>query len=279
MKISKRVAAVVLAVCLIGMAVLGWLTWQELRDRQAGTSYYAALSRQMEEDVPAVTAVVRSVETDGPHKPEAAATAQPAMEEPSPAETPAVEVRFSAVDFPALWQTCPDVKGWISIEGTCIDYPVVQGKDNLYYLSHLPDGTANKAGSIMMDASNAPDFTDDVTILHGHHMRSGTMLGDLDEFRHAKYWEQHSAMTLYTPAGDWKVGIVAACTVDGATFAYPTRFADDAAFAAFVEELCRRSSFHTSLVVEPGDRLVMLSTCAYNFQDARFVVLGKIMDE
>lgn len=271
MKISKRIAAVVLALCLAGIAGLGWLTWQELCDRRAGVSYYAELAGRIEEArIPDETAAITLT-------PDTASTAAPVTAAPQATATPVPNL--SAVDFPALWETCPDVKAWIRIEGTCIDYPVAQGADNRYYLSHLPDGTANKAGSIMMDVANAPDFSDDVTILHGHHMRNGEMFGDLDEYRKAKYWEQHSLMQLYTPAGDWKVAIFAACTVDGASFGYPTAFADDAAYLAFVEELRGKSSFHTELSVEPGDRLVMLSTCAYNFQDARFVVVGKIIEE
>lgn len=184
--------------------------------------------------------------------------------------------RPSAVDFDALLRRCPDAVCWISIDGTRVNYPVVQGEDNLYYLKHLPDGTANAAGSILMDAACDPLFGNDVTILHGHHMRSGAMFGSLDAYREAAYAGAHPVIRLSTPDGDWDVDVFAACTVDGATFGYPTTFADEQAFDRFVAQLKAASAFDAGVSVAYGDRLLLLSTCAYSFADARFVVAGRI---
>lgn len=279
---AKPLAAVVLVLCLAGMAVLGWLTWEELQDRRAGEAYYAALAQRPEgtpgPEAPAPTSVPEAEEAAVP--PLSAVTDMPEVSAaPEAPALPTPWVNPSAVDFPSLWRTSPDVKAWITIDGTCIDYPVVQGTDNLFYLSHLPDGTANKAGSILMDVANAPDFTDDVTILHGHHMRSGAMFGDLDEYRKPAYWEAHPTLRLYTPRGDWQVEIIAACTVDGRSFAYAANFADEEAFNAYVQSLRDKSGFYTETEAVYGDKLLLLSTCAYNFVNARFVVLGKIVME
>ena len=184
--------------------------------------------------------------------------------------------RPSAVDFDALLRRCPDAVCWISIDGTRVNYPVVQGEDNLYYLKHLPDGTANAAGSILMDAACDPLFGNDVTILHGHHMRSGAMFGSLDAYWEAAYAGAHPVIRLSTPDGDWDVDVFAACTVNGATFGYPTTFADEQAFDRFVAQLKAASAFDAGVSVAYGDRLLLLSTCAYSFADARFVVAGRI---
>lgn len=287
-RMSKPKAAVILVLCLLGMAVLGYLTWQEFNDRELGATYYAALTQQMDTllfagDVQTgPSAASEAVDQAG--MPAAASRREPLTKACMPrwlAEKVEEDewVIPSALDFAALWKTCPDVVAWIRIDGMNVNYPVVQGMDNSYYLSHLPDGSGNKGGSIMMDVANSPDFTDDVTILHGHHMRSGEMFGDLAQYKDPVFWQEHPTMLLYTPEGDHAVEIIAACTVDGQTFGYNAVFADDASYAAFVQQMREKSYFYSRTEVLPGDKLVLLSTCAYQFQNARFVVLGKIVQE
>lgn len=168
--------------------------------------------------------------------------------------------------------------GWIFLEDSGVNYPIVQGEDNVYYLNHLPDGTQNEAGSILLDQANAPDFSDTVSILHGHHMRSGAMFGELESYAEESYYKSHPEMTLFTPQGDYRVQVFAACTVDGETFEYPTAFADAAEFDAFVDEMRRATPYETQVEAAYGDRLLLLSTCAYSFREARFVVIGKLMN-
>lgn len=285
---GRPVIALMLALSIGAAAYLGYLGASELLERQAGDSYYDRLSASISDRAPVIRSTSpeesRTGAVDGENIPaeEAERAAQPsatgsdsagggqhasaAEEAPEP----------SAVDFAALRETCPDVVGWIAIDGTCIDYPVVQGDDNAYYLKHLPDGTANSAGSIMMDAACDAAFGNDVTILHGHHMRSGAMFGDLDEYQRAEYYEAHPTIRLYTPEGDRIVDVFAACTVNGATFGYPTVFSDEEAFRRFVDGLVSASAFDAGVEVEYGDRLLLLSTCAYSFESARFVVVGRI---
>ena len=160
-----------------------------------------------------------------------------------------------------------------------IDYPVVLGQDNDFYLHHLPDGTANGAGSIMMDAANSGDFGEAVNILHGHHMRNGSMFGRLEAYKREAYYRAHPVMRLYTPAGDCDVAVFAACTVNGYTFGYPTSFEDEAAFAQFVRKAVSATAYETDVTVAYGDRILLLSTCAYAYSGARFVVMGKIEEK
>lgn len=178
------------------------------------------------------------------------------------------------LDFVSIGQRIPDIRGWLVVPDTNINYPVVQGTDNDFYLDHLPDGTANRSGSIMLDVENAPDWTDTVNILHGHRMRSGEMFGSLNKFGDAKYAAAHDRMMLYTPEGDYHVQLIAACTVDGVSLGYPTSFKDDAAFERFLRKLTTRSAYQTDVTPTREDRLLLLSTCAYTFDNARFVVLG-----
>ena len=152
----------------------------------------------------------------------------------------------------------------------------MQGEDNDFYLTHLADGTPNSSGSIMLDRANAGDFSDTVSILHGHHMRSGSMFGDLDAYEDEAFYRAHPTIRLCTPAGDCDVAVFAAYTVDGYAFGYPTSFADEASFDAFVRRAVSATGYETGVEVAWGDRILLLSTCAYAYDGARFVVLGKI---
>ena len=85
-----------------------------------------------------------------------------------------------------------DMVGWITIDGTNIDYPVMQGDDNVKYLNTDPFGKYSLSGSIFLDSRNAPDFTDDYSLVYGHHMEYGRMFGALDEFLDESYLRSHT---------------------------------------------------------------------------------------
>lgn len=253
----KSIAALVLVICMGAAAYMGYMAVSELMDRRAGTDYYAELAKTVE---------------DAPEN-ETVKLAEDGLVENIGDFTNGTEI-----DFAALWETCPDVVGWIRIDGTVIDYPVVQGVNNQYYLSHLPNGAENDGGSIMMDIACEGDFSSMVSILHGHHMRSGAMFGDLDEYADAEYFAAHPVIRLMTPAGDYEVAIFAGYHVNGNTYGYHTGYSSAEAFDAFVSEAVRMSGFTADVDVEYGDRILMLSTCSYVAEDARFVVLGKIIE-
>lgn len=88
------------------------------------------------------------------------------------------------------------VVAWITIDNTSIDYPVLQGKDNVEYLNKDPFGEYNLSGSIFLDSRNKADFSDDYNILYGHHMTGGYMFGALDSFKKEEFFKQHQTGTL-----------------------------------------------------------------------------------
>ena len=89
-----------------------------------------------------------------------------------------------------------NVIAWISVDDTTINYPVVQGKDNMEFLSKDAEGKDSAAGSIFLDSRNSPDFSDPYSILYGHHMAQGLMFGALDAFADPDYLESHREGTL-----------------------------------------------------------------------------------
>lgn len=269
---GRALLVLLLLICLAGAAYLAYMGIMELTERREGDDFYARLAASVEDTEAQQTESpsISALETETP--------AAQSTETLAPEETPAPAVNRSEIDFPTLWQTCSDVVGWIRLDDSVIDYPVVLGEDNDFYLHHLPDGTANSAGSIMMDQANSGDFSEAVTILHGHHMRSGSMFGRLADYSRKDYYETHPTMRLYTPAGDYDVAIFAAYTVDGYAFGYPTSFESEAAFAQFVRRAISATPYETGVDVQYGDRILLLSTCAYSYTGARFVVMGKIIE-
>jgi len=259
-----------LVVCMSAAVYLGVKGVQELRDRKAGVDYYEQLGAQI--GVP--TEVERPAPDDMAEEIQDARESETLLSDP---DAQIVDVPRLQVDFESLKKTCPDVVGWIRINDALIDYPVVQGKDNDYYLSHLPNGAVNSGGSIMMDTGCAADFSSDVTILHGHHMKNGAMFGDLDEYKDPAYFEAHPVIELCTPEGGYEVQIFAAYTVNAHSFGYEANFGSEAEFDAYVQKARNASPFAADVDVQYGDNLLLLSTCNYSFKNARFIVIGKIV--
>lgn len=266
-KWKKCAAAIVLVFSLAGAAFLGILMWRELADRKTGIDFYLGLTDRY---VPGT--IVQPIE-DG----RSAETAQPeksgqVTESGTGKEPDSVWQEW----FQNIREECKDVAGWIYLEDSRINYPVVQGEDNEFYLHHLADGTKNSAGSIMMDVQCDPGWEDPMTILHGHHMKNGTMFGELEKYGDRDYWEKHRTMELFTPEGRFRVEIVAAGQVDGNSFSYTSSFKTEAEREKMVEQICQASSFQAEISIDPQDKLLLLSTCAYSYKNARFVVIGKI---
>ena len=251
-KIKRKIAAVVLVCCLAGVLLLGFFLWQELSERKSGLDYYRNL----------------------------AAEYAPGQGESGEQQEKSERRENSETEFTwltELQKACPDVAGWITLEDSQIDYPVVQGEDNDFYLHHVPDGTANEAGSIMMDSQCSPDWSDEVIILYGHHMKNGSMFGSLEAYGDPAYWESHKTIQLYTPSGMQNVEIFAACEVDGNQFSYQTAFTTAEEKENWFRELCSASSFQADSSIGSRDQILLLSTCAYSFQEARYVVAGRVI--
>ena len=104
--------------------------------------------------------------------------------------------------FQELQSMNSDVIAWITVYDTPIDYPVVQGTDNEYYLKHTFKKTEHVAGSIFLDKDNSPDFTNRKTILYGHNMKDGSMFQGLHKYESESYLQEHNKVYLYLPDGE-----------------------------------------------------------------------------
>lgn len=191
----------------------------------------------------------------------------PAQEtaETLPGETAPIDV-----DFPYLQEICGDVIAWIYSEDTKINYPVVLSADNADYLHRLIDGTTNAAGTLFMDCRNTGDFSDENSIIYGHHMKDGSMFAGIELYDSQAYYDAHPEMYILTPAGDYKLELFSGMLVSAD---------DDTVYTTelTVEEAGKRmeaSDFRSDVQLREGDRFVTLSTCAYSFNSARYVVTG-----
>lgn len=187
------------------------------------------------------------------------------------------EPAMITVDFEALLKECSDVVGWIYSPGTPINYPIVQSEDNDYYLHKLMDGSYNKGGTLFIDYYNQPDFSDWNTFLYGHNMHDGSMFGTLDNYRKKGYYEEHPVMYLLTPEKNYVIELVAGCTIPAESTVY-TLLNTVEERDALVHELSRSSSFKADVELGENDKLIILSTCVYDYDNARYVVVGALKE-
>lgn len=106
----------------------------------------------------------------------------------------------------------PDMVGWIKIEGTDIDFPVVQGKDNDFYLNHTYKGEYHPFGEVFMDKDDKPDYSDQNTVLYGHNVRSGHVFHDLEQYKEQTFRDAHPYIEIDTVDGKKTYEIVAVYT-------------------------------------------------------------------
>ncbi len=181
---------------------------------------------------------------------------------------------FQEIHFVYLQEQNPDTVGWIEIPGTAIDYPIMQGEDNSYYLTRTFSGKENKAGSIFVESVNNGDLQDVHTILYGHNMKNGSMFGTLKKYRNEEYRKRHPYIYLYTPAHTYKYEIFACSEVSQDSDVYTVWYEADEAFGEFAKRLKEGSAYETGVSVSETDTLITLSTCV-SIETNRFVVHAK----
>ena len=191
-----------------------------------------------------------------------------------PAETEEVSiVPPITVDFDALLAKHPDVVGWLYCEGTGINHPVAQGVDNEQYLRSLLDGTYNRAGTIFMDSRNAADFSHWNTVIYGHNMKDDTMFALLPSYADQAFYEQHPSWWLLTPEQNYRVDLFAGYTTEANALLYtlPEGAEEQQMVLGYASRI---SDFETKIEPEEDARFVTFSTCLYDREDSRYVLMG-----
>lgn len=202
----------------------------------------------------------------------------------SPAVDPLTFQDFAAAN--------PDVIGWLTVPDTQIDYPLVQGTDEMYYLSHDALGNESMTGSLFLTKENAPDFSGFNSIIYGHHMVAEKMFGDLDLFKDETFFNGHLTAKIYYDAsrkagagysagGSWAwhdvflTALVSADAYDGSW--YTPGITDEAARQSFLDRMKTDSVYYREIGLTTGDHLIEMSTCVSQETNGRIILIGKIV--
>lgn len=191
-------------------------------------------------------------------------------------ETTAEEKPYPDVDFNGLKEVNKDVIGWIYLPDTMINYPVVHTTDNEYYLNHMADRTENPAGAIFMDARNPSDLSDRHSIIYGHHMKNGSMFAALKGYKKQDFFDSHKQGYLITENAVYRIDFFAGHVANVEEDAWQLDFSDSAEFDNWIKYLKESSAFKSDIEPKYGDKIFTLSTCSYEFDNARFVLSGKL---
>ncbi len=206
----------------------------------------------------------------------------PAVQTPDPAAPTPVgdgidpEVSPLNIDFEGLRAQSSDYVGWIYCPNTKINYPIAYTTDNIYYLDHIPGEIQNANGTIFIDCRNASDLSDQNTCIYGHNMNDGSMFAALRDYREASFYDEHPVMYLSTPYFNYRLDLIAGFVTEPTSFAYAMKFDSVEQFTGHLQLIRDLSTFKSDVKVEETDKLVTLSTCTYERDDGRFVVVAKL---
>lgn len=216
-----------------------------------------------------------------PEKPESRQETEPTAPQvqwvPAPVEDddPNMEA-MAQINLAALREVNEDVVGWIMIPDTRIQYPIMQGEDNDFYLKHTWEGEENFAGSVFMEYRNTPDFTDYNTILYAHNMTNGSMFADLKRYSTQQFWAKHPYVYLVSDAGVYRYEVFSSykADIDGST--YGLSFQQEKTRTNFLLDALKNSRIDMAVIPEMQDRVLTLSTCSGMDYDTRWVVHARL---
>lgn len=183
------------------------------------------------------------------------------------------EPEYISVDFATLQAKYPDVVGWLYCANTGLNYPIVQTAEEggEYYLYRDIDGSSNKNGTVFLDWRCSSDFTSQNNLVYGHNMKTGRMFAPIVKYRDQSFYDAHPYMYLYTPNQLYKVNLFAGMVTPGDSTVYNYSLTSD-----YIKECISSSTFKSS-VGTPTGNILTLSTCAYDYDNARYVVMGELV--
>lgn len=186
------------------------------------------------------------------------------------------------VDFAYLQAQNPDIVGWIEVDGTAVNYPVLYDDTSfLVYLNHNYLRAFTPYGAIFMLGESGPDFTGFNSVIYGHNLIDGSMFASLHRFEDQDFFDEHRTIMIYTPDRVLSYEIFAAYRTDNRNVLakYPcTTREERQAYIDYIYSHETKAIFDRSIEVTPDDRIITLSTCIAN-PSYRYLVQGVLVSE
>ena len=179
----------------------------------------------------------------------------------------------------------PDIIGWIEIENTNINYPVLQGTDNEYYMTHNYKKEKSKKGSIFLSKDYDWNIPSTNLLIYGHNLRNGTMFEELLEYENEEFYKEHPIIRFTTAEEDAEYVIISVFKSrvyykyekNVFRYYYFVNAKTQEEYNEFIGNAKKASLYNIEETAVFGDQLITLSTCSYHTEDGRFVVVGRKM--
>jgi len=182
--------------------------------------------------------------------------------------------------FDELRAINPDVFAWLTIYGTHIDYPVVQGADDTKYLNTNAKGDYAISGAIFLDGKNHRDFSDFNSVIYGHHMEKNEMFGQISDFEEQAFFDAHPYGNLFVNGRNYGVQIFAFDTVDAYnTNVYDVGLTEPSAKEAYLNSILSGAKIKREVGVTTADHLLLMSTCSEDVTNGRYILVARITDQ
>ena len=266
---KKKIGIAITAALAAATLFCGIMFARQYSDAKSSEDSFNALADLIVETEPQEVCVTDEEEPEA----ESSSEVESSEEDPEAIEAAAALERYSA-----LFDQNNDFIGWICIEGTNINYPVMQTPNNPdYYLKHSFEKTYSDYGVPYIEESCAVGLSNNI-VIYGHHMKNGSMFADLCDYTSKKFYEDHKTIQFDTLSsfGQYEVVAVFKFDTNHEDFRYNECCTmNESAFKDFMSQVHARQLYDTGVDAEYGDQLLTLSTCEYTYNNGRLVVVAK----
>ena len=182
--------------------------------------------------------------------------------------------------FEELQKINPDIIGWIRVNETNINYPLLQAEDDDTYMNTDAEGRYSLSGAIFLHCANNPDFSDFNNIIYGHHMEKHMMFGDVGLFTEKKYFDEHPYGNLFFDGKDHGIEFYALLQADAYNETLFSVCADTSETRqAYLQEIEANAIYRRNIKITENDHLVLLTTCTSEMTNGRNILVGKLTDQ
>jgi len=275
----KKLQILMTIVFLVSTAMMIY----NLKDRQAASDSYRKaqdlLSQSSEQPSSASASPNPSSDTSGEEMIPAVIPPKDDMPQvwvPAEVQDDAVLQELKKTDISALKSVNEDVVGWILIPDSPVNYPLLQGDDNHYYLKYTWDNKRSDVGAIYLDSTVDPALNDFHTIVYGHNLVNGTMFSTVLNYADQEYYNSHPYIYLSSDGNVYRYEIYSAYEADIVSNTYRLGFKNTQDKTDFIDMGLELSVIETGVVPKPTDRVITISTCMNFGYDTRWVVHARL---